>query len=464
MPVNFRAILTTFAAMHSGVLAAVALTNPALSDWAIVASQSEIGRWISTGPTAVALSAVVAVLACALAQRHGSIRAAWIAVAAATIVIAAISAVVGKVAVLDLLIALIIVKSIAAGIILGCAVAAVWDRTTARNILMMGVLTTFLSIRVFANGVGSRSTSAVGEPSWVLLGGMTIAAIACAATAQAEFRIRRPDVGEIRIALVVIAALAIGHRVLGSVIDRQEYASEGTAWFVMAACAAAALALTAIAASRLGDQSGAGGKFLWAATALAAASAPFFVDMAQQQDLWRSPWRLILVAGVGVALGLRLGRYLRNTTPRLVGLAVLVAVPLSELLPTQSAHGTIALAVKLAALGFGGALLLSTLAPGSLVDATLGLTIPFAAMTFFSIATLTDQLTWVSTRANFSFAGNLTEFTSIPVEYFTAQTIGRAILFTVIIAACGFAILRPRRTDTEAVVSSPDEAEVSSPD
>ncbi|WP_245006071.1 MULTISPECIES: hypothetical protein [Rhodococcus] len=50
MPVDFRAILTTLAALTSGALAAFALTNPPLQDWAIVASQSEIDRWISSGP------------------------------------------------------------------------------------------------------------------------------------------------------------------------------------------------------------------------------------------------------------------------------------------------------------------------------------------------------------------------------------------------------------------------------
>lgn len=77
-------------------------------------------------------------------------------------------------------------------------------------------------------------------------------------------------------------------------IDRQQYASEATAWIVMVLAAGAALALTWIAAYRLGDTSGAGGKFLWAATALAAASAPLFVDIAKGSGHWggdlKSPW------------------------------------------------------------------------------------------------------------------------------------------------------------------------------
>ncbi|XGU19523.1 hypothetical protein ACETU7_32315 [Rhodococcus sp. 3Y1] len=75
-----------------------------------MASPSEVDRWISSGPTAVGLGAVVAVLACALSQRRGSRRAAWIAITVGVAVIAIIRAVVPEVASLDLLIALIVVK------------------------------------------------------------------------------------------------------------------------------------------------------------------------------------------------------------------------------------------------------------------------------------------------------------------------------------------------------------------
>ncbi|MCJ0902290.1 hypothetical protein [Rhodococcus sp. ARC_M6] len=446
MPVDLRAILTTLAALASGALAALALTNPPLQEWAIEASQSEIDRWVSSGPTSVALGAVVAVVACALSQRRGSRRAGWIAVAVATGIMALIRLAVPEVASLDLLIAFLVIKSIAAGVILGCAVAASWDRIASKNALLLGVIAGFLTARAFASATGRMSTSAVGEPAWLLLGATFVAAIACAATAQAEFRIRRPDVGEIRIALVAITALAIGHRILGSVIDRQQYASEGTAWVVMVLCAAAALWLTAVAARRLGDDSGAGGTFLWAATALAAASAPTLVTVTSVSGSWgqlESPWAIVLIAGVAVAVGLRLSARI----PRIVPLIVLAAVPLSELLPFTAAHGTIGLAVKIAALGFGGALLLGALAPGSLVDATLGLTIPFAAMTFSSIAILTDLLSSAPTRVNFSYVGEPTAFTSIPVDYFTAQTIATALLFTAIVTVCAIPVTRLRHSN-----------------
>ncbi|OYD68612.1 hypothetical protein [Rhodococcus sp. OK302] len=456
MPVDLRAILTTLAALASGTLAALALTNPPLQEWAIEASQSEIDRWVSSGPTSVALGAVVAVLACALAQRRGSRGAAWIAVAVATGIMALIRLAVPEVASLDLLIAFLMIKSIAAGVILGCATAASWDRIASKNALLLGVIAGFLSARAFASTTGRMSTSAVGEPAWLLLGATLIAAIACAATAQAEFRIRRPDVGEIRIALVVITALAIGHRVLGSVIDRQQYASEGTAWVVMVLCPAAALWLTSVAANRLGNQSGAGGTFLWAATAVAAASAPTLVTFTYRSDdsvQLESPWSIVLVAGVAVAVGLRLSTHI----PRLVSLVILAAVPLSELLPFDAAHGTIGIAVRIAALGFGGALLLGALAPGSLVDATLGLTIPFAAMTFSSIAILTSQLSSVTIYSG-SYLRSDTEaiyvggdtgmtpepFTSIPVDYLTAQTIATALLFTAIVTVCAIPVTRLR--------------------
>src|SRR3546814_15907313 len=92
MPLDLRAILTTVAALLSGILAALALTNPVLRDWAIVASPSEVDRWISSGPTAVGLGAVIAVLACAISQRRGPRRAAWTANAVAAAVLARVRA------------------------------------------------------------------------------------------------------------------------------------------------------------------------------------------------------------------------------------------------------------------------------------------------------------------------------------------------------------------------------------
>ncbi|MCE4265000.1 hypothetical protein [Rhodococcus globerulus] len=441
MPVDFRAILTTLAALASGALAAFALTNPPLQDWAIVASQSEIDRWISSGPTSVALGAVVAVLACALSQRSGSRRAAWIVVTAATAIIALIRVAVPDVAVLDLLITLVVLKSVAAGVILGCAVAASWDRTAARNGVLLGVIAGYLSAHAFGTGAGRMSTSAVGEPAWLLLAATAVLAVACAISAQSAFRIRRPDAGEIRVALIAVIALAIGHRILGSIVDRQEFASKGTAWVVMILCAAAALALTAIAARQLGEQSGAGGKFLWAATALAAASAPTLMLVNGEYGQWaslESPWVVVLASGVAVALGLRLSKRI----PATVAVVILAAVPLSELLPFTTAHGAVSIVVKIAALGFGGAALLGALAPASLVDATLGLAILFAAMTFTSIAVLAYQLSWPPVRLNFAFVESATSTTTIPVDYVNARTIGTALLFVAIIAVCCAAIRR----------------------
>ncbi|NMD59723.1 hypothetical protein CJ178_12260 [Rhodococcus sp. ACPA4] len=448
MPVDFRAILTTLAALASGALAAFALTNPPLQDWAIVASQSEIDRWISSGPTSVALGAVVAVLACALSQRSGSRRAAWIVVTAATAIIALIRVAVPDVAVLDLLITLVVLKSVAAGVILGCAVAASWDRTAARNGVLLGVIAGYLSAHAFGTGAGRMSTSAVGEPAWFLLAATAVLAVACAISAQSGFRIRRPDAGEIRVALIAVIALAIGHRILGSIVDRQEFASKGTAWVVMILCAAAALALTAIVARQLGEQSGAGGKFLWAATALAAASTPTLLVNGQfgQWASLESPWVVVLASGVAVALGLRLSKRI----PATVAVVILAAVPLSELLPFTTAHGAVSIVVKIAALGFGGAALLGALAPASLVDATLGLAIPFAAMTFTSITVLAYQLSWPPVRVNFASVEPAIYTAEIPVDYVNAQTIGSALLFVAIIAVCGAAIRRVPQNSNSA--------------
>lgn len=98
---------------------------------------------------------------------------------------------------------------------------------------------------------------------------------------------------------------------------------------------------------------------------------------------------------------------LHKQVPNFVPIAVLVAVPLSELLPFDSAHGVWSIALKIAALGLAAGLLFGSLAPGSLVDATLGLAIPFAAMTFSSIAILTDQLSFPPMMTSIYIQGQL---------------------------------------------------------
>lgn len=446
MPLQLRAILTTLAALLSGVLATLCLTNPVVRDWAIVASPAEVDRWVGSGPTSIALGAVVAVGACAWAQHRGSRRATWISIVGAVVVLAVIRAGIPEISVLDLLISVLVLKSIAAGVVLGCAVAVSWDRPGTRNAVLLGVIATFLSIRTFAGEAGLMSTSAVGEPSWWLLGATAVVAIACAVTAHAGFRIRRADAGEIRIAMVVVVALAIGHRVLGALIDSQRYASEITAWVVMALAAGAALALTSLAAYRLGHTSGAGGTFLWAATALAAASAPVFVDIAERSGHWddlRSPWVLVLAAALAVAIALRLHRHV----PRIVVFALLLAVPVSDLLPFDSAHGAWAIMVKVVALSFAGAALLASTAPGSLVDATLGCAILFASMTFSSIAVLTDRLasplwsvpTYLREQFGPETTGAHSDIVMIPVDYVSAPSVGAALLFAAIVGVCAAA-------------------------
>jgi hypothetical protein len=155
--------------------------------------------------------------------------------------------------------------------------------------------------------------------------------------------------------------------------------------------------------------------------------------------------------------------------PNFVPIAVLVAVSLSELLPFDSAHGVWSIALKSAVLGLAAGLLFGSLAPGSLVDATLGLAIPFAAMTFSSIAILTDQLSFPPMMTSIYIQGQLDidavsphgdgglfgRGIGITVDYVTAQTVGTAILFALIIGFCGAAILR--RSHPPVEVSEPTE-------
>ncbi|MFD9683335.1 hypothetical protein ACFWAD_25915 [Rhodococcus sp. NPDC059969] len=77
MTIDLRSCTVALAAFLSGILAAVALTNPARMRWPVTEPQSKVDQWISSQSTSVVVGAIVAVAACTYLQHRGSRKRAW---------------------------------------------------------------------------------------------------------------------------------------------------------------------------------------------------------------------------------------------------------------------------------------------------------------------------------------------------------------------------------------------------
>ncbi|MET4612155.1 peptidoglycan/LPS O-acetylase OafA/YrhL [Rhodococcus sp. PvR044] len=381
MPVEPREVLSALTALFGGVLAAFVLTNPPGGGWAVYTSDRELSRWVSSQPTGVAVGAVVAVLAYALLQRKGSRRIAWIAIALATVVLIGARLAVPGIWGVDELIALHYLKTVAAGAILGAAVATVWGRRAGQLALTLGVLATFLTARAFELVFPAQTTSTIGEPSWWLLGPTLVLAVVAAAVADGSTRIQRATGRELRLAVTAAASIALANRALLYWIDRQDYTSRVSSWIVIGLSMVLVLVLTWFAAQTI---EAAGGRFLLATTGVAAASMPVLVDLGGPfPDV--EHWQAILVGAVAVAVGLRVSMTWRST---IGGLFVVALIPMVGAIWPELGQDGPMLLVRLAVLGVGAGLSFGSSLPGTAAFAAVGLGIPFVSMVFHSAATV----------------------------------------------------------------------------
>ncbi|TJZ79396.1 hypothetical protein FCG67_07095 [Rhodococcus oryzae] len=381
MPVEPREVISALTALFGGVLAAFVLTNPPGGGWAVYTSDRELSRWISSQPTGVAVGAVVAVLAYALLQRRGSRRIAWIAMAGAAAVILGMRLAVPGVGGIDALIAVHYVKTVAAGVILGAAVATVWGRRAGQLALTLGVLATFLTAHAFELVFPAQTTSTIGEPSWWLLGPMLVLAVVAAAVADGSTGIQRATGRELRLAITTAASIALANRALLYWIDRQDYTSRVSSWIVIGLSMVLVLVLTWFAARTIDST---GGRFLLAATGVAAASMPVLVDIGGPFP-GIEHWQAVLVGAVAVAIGLRVAMTWRST---IGGLFVVALIPMvGAIWPNLGQDGSMLL-VRLAVLGVGAGLAFGSSLPGTAAFAAVGLGIPFVSMVFHSAATV----------------------------------------------------------------------------
>ncbi|MCT6735806.1 MULTISPECIES: hypothetical protein [Rhodococcus] len=314
------------------------------------------------------------------------------------------------------------------------------------------------------------STSSIGEPAWALLWLTLICAVACAVlcavTDDPESRLGESEPGVAAATLAVVTGMAVTQRLLSSVVDRQDSPSTSSGWLVTIAFTVAVLILTWFCTRKLDATSDSGG-FLWAATAVAAAATTVFADLTDRFFLdgdRTSPLVITALAIIAVAFGLTRARHRDR---RIAGLALLAAIPLSELI--FSGDHEVALLLRIVALGVGTGLLFGSVLPSNPVIGALGLTLPFTALVFMSIGQHdieTVSTTYVRPNPPSTYfqqdsalrgyidaiepgAAYRAEASTIAYAYEAApRSVGTALLMCLVVVASGIALRRRNRVDT----------------
>ncbi|MFD4292174.1 hypothetical protein ACFWPA_16255 [Rhodococcus sp. NPDC058505] len=385
MPVTPRAAVPALAGLFGGYLAAFVLTDPPGGRWAVHTSGRELDRWLSAQPTAIAVAVVVAAATCAALARNGSRRIGWAVAAACVAVLLGVRLAVPGVAGVDGLIALHTVKCLAAGALLGAAVAAGWGHRGAQRAVAAGGLAGFLSVSAWGAAAARESTSTLGEPAWWLIGVTLALAAAAAATANVSSRIPRITGPEAGAALLTVVVLAAVNRLQIAWIGQGGNDTRLRQWVVIAVAMVVVLVATEVCARLIARRTRSGdGAIVLAATGVAAAAMPVLVDL-------RNPFRdvpsaaVVAVAAVAVAVGVAVA--VRRPAP-IAGLAVAAAVPVvGAIWPDLGAQGPLLL-VRLAVVGVGAGWALASALPGSAAVAAVGLAIPFASTVFHAAATV----------------------------------------------------------------------------
>lgn len=442
MPVTPRALVSALAALLGSFAAAFVLTDPPGGRWGVQASGRELDRWLTTQPTAVVIGAIVAVAACVALQRSGSRRLAWIVAAGAVAVLALVRQAVPGIAGIDGLITLHLVKCVAAGALLGCAVAAAWGHRGPQLCAVAGTVTGWASVSVFGADIATRSTSVLGEPSRWLLALTLAAAVAAAVTADTTSRITRITAPEAGTALAAIAVIGILNRLLTAWIARDTGESRIHTWVLVGLAMIVVLVATEICARLVARRIGTGDAIiLLTATAVAAALMPVLVDLRNPfRDI--PAWSAVLVAALAVVAGIALARRLPHPV---AGLAVAALVPILGIAwPDLGNHGPWLL-VRVGVLAVGAAWAVASALPASPAVAAAGLSIAFVSTVFHAAATVIVPLD-EPIRVNFAFVlpeGN--DLAVMGLVHYDDRVAGIALTLAVAFCAWGVYGMRARR-------------------
>lgn len=436
--------MSAAAALLAGGLAAFVLTNPRNTTWAVYASDRELDRWLSSQPTGVVVGVVLAVIAVAALQRSGSRRAAWVLATLCIVVLTLARWIVPDIGTIDTLISLHFAKTAAAGILLGAAAAAAWGSRPRQIALVLGASATYFlaGIQRPARSDSAHleparlSTSAIGEPSWILLGAAFVLSVAAAIFATKRVRVQHLERSTVLAALGGALALALANRVLGAWIENQEFRSQFRVAVVVTVALALILAITVVVARSF---PGTDGVFVLATTAVAAGAITVVNDL-RAPIVTVHPWVSLTVGVVAVAGGMAValsgpaGRYLRGRRTAVLGIAVVALAPLATTIAPDFGNDGVLLLVRLAVVGTGVGLAVGGAIPESAPTAALGLALPFGSLVFAAATTI--ALDRVVAPGDLTSPGDLTGATRDT----PAHLAGAAMLLTVLV--CGLATAR----------------------
>lgn len=436
IPAVARESLAGLAAIFAGALGAFTLTpvssgNMAFTDWTGPASDVtsfDTTGWQSLQPNTVALGAAVAVPICALLAYVGSRRNAWAVVAACAVAIGGLAVVMpdnSEVA------TYYYARALAAGVLIGGAVAAAWGRQVAESGLLFGFVGTWLvvwlrDLRHFDDFSLLPEAYTGHAPLWLVIIAVVAAGVA-AVTANAGFRASRPTIAVVRLAVVGAIGYALLNRVLGMWISNEGH----PAWYV-AAAVTALLVAGVVAATHFASSNDA--RFVLVMVGVSAAATP----LANLIDPDPFPIAVVVVSGLATTLlGLRASGFRAHP---FAGLLVVASVPLLGVIwPNFGDDAWIVLVVVLLGLGAGHAI--GSNLPGESSFAAFGLVVPASS---FAITTL-----YTASRFDVVRYDDSTGWTGAYATYLEIVWEHRrpaALLMLVIVVCCSALVfLRSRR-------------------
>ncbi|NLE80383.1 MAG: hypothetical protein GX610_12510 [Rhodococcus sp.] len=456
-PIAVRETLSAAAVLMSGALAAFVLTNPRSRSWAVYASDRELDRWLSSQPTGVVVGMVLAVITLAGLQRSGSRRIASVLAALCVALLAGAHWIVSEIDTIDTLIALHFAKTAAAGFLLGASVALAWGFRARQIALVLGVSAAYVLAGIASPARGdteylepaTMSTSAIGEPSWLLLAAAFVLSVAAAAVATKDVPTQPLEQSTILAALGGSLALALTNRVLGAWIVDQEFGTGARIATVVAVSLAVVLVVTVIVARSFPD---ADGVFVLATTAIAAGAITVINDL-RDPIVTVHPWLSLAVGVVAVASGMLLPARARLSGVRrtILGIAIVAVVPLVATIAPEFGNDGPFLLVRLAVLGIGVGLTVGGCVPRWAPTAALGLALPFGSLVFAAATTIPlSRVVTVSDSVPFELIAS----TSLT----PARLTGAAMFLTVVVCGLFAARLRPRPVTTASSEPHPEDS------
>lgn len=450
MPPTIRELIAIVAALVSGGAAVFVLTDSRTANWVGYATAGSSDGWWTDSSTGAALGAVAAVCACSLGALRGSRRSGWGAVALSGVIVVALTLLARTIDSVGVFETAHVVRCLAAGAMLGAAVAACWGRIPLQAAVTAGALTAVVCSPVRSQNFGWTAYSPLtshdpsfvrlGDPNWWLLGGAVVLAVAATATTQSRFLMQRSDRRTVKIAIGGAVVFVITNRLLAEWIVRDAFhVYRSRVWLAVFISAAIVLAVGLVVARLAGPGAG---TFVLVGLGITATVVMIVRDVKVTPPTFPTQ-SLVLTAVVAAIVGLRVSRIRPNA---LLGLGVLALVPvLSVIWPVFANTGfgmTVRIAVVTAAAGYA----LGSAYPGASPFAAFGLAVVFSSTALTAAASVPE-----TRRVEYAFLGDgpLMRIDALgdPGEYRVS-----ALAMLLVIAVCAVGVVALRRGTADAAI------------